>query len=171
VRPTERPAAAQSDIDAQPLLATFSRREAHGIDELIGQISQIAQPSRGIVERQRIHWLNLEATVAACLHRGDLAFQLRLAHSRTEPPPAHHRACVIGRRLKARANLFHTRRWRARLRAAEQRPQQEHFQRQRCLRGCLNLDHPLARRRLALSSLCGHPILYNSKASMRRTWR
>ena len=60
-------------------------------------------PCLRIVERQRIHGLNLYTADAPGLHRVQFAGQLVWLDGRAEPPPAHHRASIGGRCSKAAA--------------------------------------------------------------------
>ena len=97
VRSAIGPAAAERDIDAHAQLARFVVGETHGVEKAVREIRQVHQAARRVVERQRIHRLDLDAANTAFLHGAQLAFQLGLFHRRAEPPPAHHDPAVIRR--------------------------------------------------------------------------
>jgi hypothetical protein len=71
------------------------------VKELRREEIHVAHAAFGIIERQRVDGLYLEASNAAVAHHAHLALQLRLRHRRTEPPPAHHDARFVGRAFKA----------------------------------------------------------------------
>ena len=95
VRPAVGPAAGQREVHAQAEFLGLLAGECERVEELAGEIRQVADAMRRIVQNQRIDRLHLEAADAALLHGEHLALQLRPGHRGAEPPPAHHDPRIV----------------------------------------------------------------------------
>ena len=100
LRPAIGPAGAERDVDAQTRRAPGLVGGPDHVQEIVGQIGQVA------VEPQRIDRLNLEAAETARLHGRDLALQLVRPHRRAEPPPARQRPRRVVRRHEIRTQIL-----------------------------------------------------------------
>ncbi len=89
-----RPTASKRQVDAHPEFAAFFIRELERVDELVGKERHIA------VEFERVDGLDFDSTHTARFHEPEFALDIGLRDGRSEPPPAHHDAAVVGRGLE-----------------------------------------------------------------------
>lgn len=97
MRSTERPSAAQSNVEPKPPSTSFNNREMQGIYELIRQIRKVMETMLWIVQRLRIHRLYFNAANASFLHCAQFPLQLWFRDRRTKPPPAHQNSAIVRR--------------------------------------------------------------------------
>ena len=105
MRAAVRPTAAQGQIHPQTQFARLIVGEPQGVEEAVGKVRKVDQPTGGVVEHHRIDGLNFHPANARFLHGPQLALELRLDYGGAEPPPAHHDAAV-GRRVFEGAMQF-----------------------------------------------------------------
>jgi hypothetical protein len=103
------PAAAERDVDSKTELARFLRREPQRVYEAVGKIRKITQTVFGIIQRDRVNGLYLDAADPAVLHGAQLALQFGLGNSGSEPPPSHQDARVVRRILKSALERLYAR--------------------------------------------------------------
>ena len=97
-RAAERPAAAEREIEAQAERRAWSAAKRSASRNASERNGSVADPARGIVERDGIDRLHFDAADAARLHRLQLALELVVRDRRPEPPPPHHGCRVVRRR-------------------------------------------------------------------------
>jgi len=110
--PAVRPSAAQGEVHAESQFPRLLGSESKRLNELVRQEREIPDASLGVIQRDRVHRLHLEAADAPCSHQSHLSFQFRLGHCRAEPPPAHHDPGVVRRLLERALKLFYVGGWR-----------------------------------------------------------
>src|SRR6185295_5638707 len=93
----KRPATSEREIKAQSQFARFLRSESQSINEPVREKRQGLDSLLRIVQHQRINRLYFKAADAAFFHRPHLTLEFSFVYRRSEPPPAHHDARVVGR--------------------------------------------------------------------------
>ena len=90
VGPAKGPAGPERDVREQALRPARPRRDSDHVEKVFRQIGLVPHAQLGIVQRQRIDWLDFEAAEAASLHRLDLTDDLFGLDGAAKPPPAGH---------------------------------------------------------------------------------
>jgi hypothetical protein len=109
VRPAERPSAPQRQVQPQTEFPRLFRCEAEHVEKLVRKIPDVVESGFGVVQRHRVDRLHLGAAHSAGLHGAQLALDLSLGDARSEPPPAHHDAGIVGRVFERPPESFHVR--------------------------------------------------------------
>ena len=81
----------------RPSSRALSDGEAEHVEKLVREIPNVVETGCGVVQRHGVNRLHFDAAHSAGLHGAHLALDLRLGDARSEPPPAHHDAGIVGR--------------------------------------------------------------------------